>query len=78
MNPVVECAAWVAGIWCAVALGAAWSKHRAGKPTVDRPPLPYRNRDDVLADVEQRRAAADLHTCEAIWNHTLNQRKEQQ
>lgn len=31
MNPVIECVAWVAGIWLAIAVVAAWSKHRDAK-----------------------------------------------
>lgn len=31
MNPIIECVAWVAGIWLAIAILAAWSKHRDAK-----------------------------------------------
>jgi hypothetical protein len=31
VNPVIECAAWVAGIWLAIAVFAAWAKHRDAK-----------------------------------------------
>lgn len=64
MSPAAVTVAWVAGTWLAVAVGAAWTWHRAAK---HRPP------HASPADADH-----DLQTCQTIWNLTHTPRKEQQ
>ena len=45
MSPVVECLAWAGGTWMAIAIAAAWAKHR-----LRRPPLPQRTPADAHID----------------------------
>lgn len=63
MSPVVECLAWVGGIWMLIAIAAVWVKHR----NQQRPPLPQRTAADVWADAAAHRAALDLDRMRAIW-----------
>ena len=46
MSPVVECLAWVGGTWMAIAIAAAWAKHRLRR----QPPLPQRTPADARID----------------------------
>ena len=62
--------AWAGGTWMAIAIAAAWIKHRCRR----RPPLPQRTPADVYRDVDQCRArraeeqaADDLDNCWVIW-----------
>lgn len=52
MSPVAECLAWAGGTWMAIAIAAAWVKHRLRR----QPPYPQRTPADVHADAAEHRA----------------------
>ncbi|MFI2349743.1 hypothetical protein ACH492_22350 [Streptomyces sp. NPDC019443] len=70
MSPAVETAAWVAGIWLAIAVTAAivWARYRRQPPLPQRTPADvYRDAADCRARREAEQVADDLDNCQAIW-----------
>lgn len=61
MNPVLECAAWVGGIWVVIAVVAARCLRGRRRDTWQRTPA------DVHRDAAACRAARDHDECELIW-----------
>ena len=49
---VVECLAWAGGTWMAIAIAAAWAKHRAQQR--NRRARAKQQREQRIADVNQR------------------------